>query len=342
MKRLVVWVFLLGWLPASACTVFTIDEGQDLLLAKNFDWPLGIGFVIYNPAGQTKTAPGSQCAQPLRWEARYASITLNHLGKELALGGLNSAGLVVEEASAPVGMSDEGEEPALNELQFVQYLLDSFKSVEEVLAALPSIPVRRLLFRLHYYLADAYGQQAILEFDGNKMSVYKDNSLPIPVLSNNRYTNTLRYVQLRPQNSYLHRNGSQERFYRVMQLLERTKGRVTKPELRAFSILDSVRQKDTRWQVVYGPRTKNIQVRSDGSKRTYSFHLSDTIFAQSGSCRYLALPIPAGALWHTLSLTQNRNLLKDVIQRYAARPGLLSNHAFIKLEFIFQSCTNWF
>jgi hypothetical protein len=70
-----------------------------ILLAKNLDWPISDGYILVNKPGVKKNAFTNQHPR-ISWISKYGSITLNQFGKEFPLGGMNEAGLAIEELNS--------------------------------------------------------------------------------------------------------------------------------------------------------------------------------------------------------------------------------------------------
>jgi choloylglycine hydrolase len=122
------------------CTTFCIDNGDQVLFGKNFDWIGGEGLLIVNKQGVSKTAlvnpEETGVSQPASWTSQYGSVTFTHLARDLPFGGINEAGLVVElmmlvETEYP----EEDSRPYIGSLQWIQYQLDNFSMVEQVIAS---------------------------------------------------------------------------------------------------------------------------------------------------------------------------------------------------------------
>jgi choloylglycine hydrolase len=256
---------LLLAVPAMGCTAFFLKSGKQMVLAKNLDWPVDLGYVIYNPAGKKKQAfitDGPN--RPLQWTAQYPSLTFNQFGVEFPLGGMNSQGLVVEELNMPqVSIQKNTISLQINEFQIVQFLLDHCASVNEVVKELNRLYYTPLLLHLHYFVADQTGKTAILEFDGSQWQIYTPGKPAHAVLSNNPYRESLRYLEnfegFGGKMPVIHRSGSNERFVSTAHMIQQYKG----DDLRgyAFSILDTVKQIDTRWSLIYDIPGRRVHFR---------------------------------------------------------------------------------
>ena len=129
------FMVLLVWFnDLSACTTFCLKGNHQVVLCKNLDWDFGFGMIEVNKKGLFKKAFVRGNETPIEWTSKYGSITFNQVGNEFPFGGMNEAGLVIEEASyfwtkypAP------DNRPTLNELQWIQYQLDNFSTIQEVI-----------------------------------------------------------------------------------------------------------------------------------------------------------------------------------------------------------------
>ena len=253
-------------LPARPCTAFCLQDGDHHILAKNLDWPIAEGLIFVNKRGIVKAAFGAPSGK-LAWTARYGSVTFNQFGKEFPLGGMNERGLVIEELNSWGDPPREPDLPTLNEFQWVQYLLDNFTSIEEILHARPLPVIDPLLGNLHYLLADRSGAVAIVEFFDGQTHVYHGEAVTWPVLSNDHYQNSLKYLQ-----NFQGFGGTMpvpmvrttnERFVRAASLLNTldsfAEGAMVPA---AFLVLDAVKQPDTQWSIVYDLTDLTIHFRT--------------------------------------------------------------------------------
>ena len=60
---------------------------------------------------------------------------------------------------------------------------------------LADLQISKFLTGLHYFICDSAGMTAVIEFiDGNVLT-YTGQELPFPVLTNNSYANSLKYLK---------------------------------------------------------------------------------------------------------------------------------------------------
>jgi len=310
-----------------ACTGFVLEGPAGPWVGKNLDWAVGDGTIAINERGVRKTAWRPDGGSDFFWVSRFGSVTFNQLGWSFPLGGLNEAGLVVEEMSyCPTQYPEPDSRPGLNELQWIQYQLDTHSTVAEVLASDSEIRIEPFLFGLHFLVADRLGDVAVIEFLDGTMTAYTADELPVPVLANDTYANSVRYlghhVGFGGERVATDGPESPERFVRVSTQVREYEKEAERgdPREAALEILGSVRQSDTQWTIAYGLAEGMVLFRTLGSSRTRTVNLSSWDFA----CREsedLALPMGgddpslSGSTDHRWTPEKNRELVTGVFEK---------------------------
>ncbi|HSU55985.1 MAG TPA: linear amide C-N hydrolase [Candidatus Dormibacteraeota bacterium] len=247
-----------------ACTSFLLQGGDRIYFARNLDWEWRDGLVIVNPSGMKKMSfvmPGNT---PAKWTSKHGSVTFNQFGREMPFGGMNEAGLVVENMwLGETGFPETDSRPAINLLQWIQYQLDNCSTVAEVLATDKEIrleppPVSAAsLARIHYLVADASGDVATVEFLGGKMVVHRGPDLPMRALANDPYEQAVAYARKHPKQpgagERLKDESSMARFACAATRSADFKPGTAEEDLKyAFDGLDQVAQGNfTVWRIVY-------------------------------------------------------------------------------------------
>jgi penicillin V acylase-like amidase (Ntn superfamily) len=173
--------------PARACTAFALRTEDAWIVGKNYDWSVGEGLVIVNKRGVAKVACPADT--PAHWTSEYGSITFNQYGRELPTGGMNEAGLVVESLWLGAAAYPAPDSRAtVSDLQWIQYQLDTAESVDEVVASDAVIRINPdPAAPLHFFVCDAQGDCAAIEFLDGRMVVHTGSDMPYRALTNNTY-----------------------------------------------------------------------------------------------------------------------------------------------------------
>ncbi|EMI18902.1 Choloylglycine hydrolase, partial [Rhodopirellula maiorica SM1] len=159
---------------ADACTVMRFSFGGHIVVARNHDWMFGEGLLVVNPRGLQKQAISP--VQPAKWVSSYGSVSFVQFGREIPFAGMNEKGLTVDllqlhQAEFPLVESGKH---SVNVVQWVQYQLDTAASVSDVIDSLEKIyptPMVPSIERVHYFVTDAAGDVATIEFLDGKANV---------------------------------------------------------------------------------------------------------------------------------------------------------------------------
>jgi len=327
MKNKIFYIIIITIMQSSllmACTAFCLKDSTQLILAKNFDWPINDGLIFLNKKGVPKVA-FTQQPKKISWVSKYGSITFNQFGKEFPLGGMNEAGLVIEELNLFGKGHQDDSLYTVNEFQWVQYFLDNYSSVNEIVHNFPPLTVSPIFVNLHYLISDKQGNTAIIEFYDGKIHTYHGKEIQYPVLSNNTYRNSLKYI-----NNFKGFGGdlpirnettSGERFVKAVVLIKNMHNRINESLVStAFSILDSVKQKDTQWSIVYDIRNSKIFFYTSICKKIKIIDIKRFDFTCTSSCKYYdILSLDSDyiyAKFQEFDPKKNSELLMSVFEKY--------------------------
>jgi len=268
--------------PLGSCTTFRLMNGSRIVFGRNYDWSVGICYLMINKRGLEKTAFLAPPEKPAAWVSRYGSLTFNQYGREFPMGGINEAGLVVElmmltETRFPT----PDERPAIPELSWIQYQLDNHKTVAEVIAGDSDIRIHQDSVPIHFLVCDRTGQAAAIEFLEGKMVCHTQDSLPAAALANSTYKESLHYLRKHREwggdRNPAFSNSSLDRFVRVADMVSRYEKTEKLPMIDyAFHILDTVNVKDhTQWSIVYDIPSLTVYFKTLASPRLKRVKLDD-------------------------------------------------------------------
>ncbi len=252
---------------ADACLTFCLQHENHIVYGRNFDWPVDVGAVIVNQRHVRKRAFVVPPEEAMSWRSKYGSVTFNQFSKEVPVGGMNERGLVIESLVSEAIHPRRDDRKAINELQWIQYHLDTCRSVAEVLESAGRVRISPYAVRLHYFVSDRTGKSAVIEFLRGKMVTRSGKDLPATVLANTSYDRAVQDVPSRDS-----------RFGRAARLLKKYDG-TTSPVKHAYEVLDAVAQGDfTKWQIAYDISSQKIYFRTLRSHKLKTIALADVDF----------------------------------------------------------------
>ena len=254
-------------LDVHPCTTFCMSVGDRVVFGQNYDWYTRIGTIMVNKRLVTRE---SLTQRPATWKSQYASITFNQYGRGFPLGGMNEVGLVValmdlDETQYPAVDS----RPSAGVLDWIQYQLDLSADIDQAIANASAIRVATGSRGTHYLIADRTGRAVTIEHLNGALVTHSGSTLPVSVLANDSYDQSLAYLS-----TITGFGGSQavpvgpeslQRFARAASMIRTTPPSADAVE-RAFAILDSVRQSNTRYSIVYDPTAGRIHYRTDQNR----------------------------------------------------------------------------
>lgn len=200
---------------ALACTDFriTADDGT-VLITRTLEFVQDLKSNLRSSPRERSFAMTAPNGKPgMTWKSKFGYVYLDGLDQDFAMDGLNEQGLSFEYLYLPNETQyqtiPEGQENrSLGYLNFGDWILGNFKTVDEVKAALPNILVysqtlaaaNNIVFPLHAAIYDANGKGIVVEFVNGKLNVF-DNK--IGVMTNSptydwQITNLRNYVNLSP------------------------------------------------------------------------------------------------------------------------------------------------
>lgn len=260
-----------------ACTSFLLENGSTKLFAKNYDWDLEHGYVLINKRNVRKRAIQLAPEQKsVEWTAKYGSATFNQYGRELPNSGINEKGLAVEILWLDTTkFPPPDDRPVINELQWIQYQLDSFATVAEVLQNADKIRIESFYANTHYLVCDRSGECATFEYIDGNLVTHTGNTLNPKLITNNTQEVSSAYLakfegfggKLKTPSD----TSSLSRYVRAATLMKTTPVTIES----AFDILVKVRQGIyTKWNVVYNLVDNTISYRTLSFSKLKSFKLN--------------------------------------------------------------------
>ncbi len=183
------------------CSSFYLNNGSQPVFGCNVDLYWGDCLIIVNKRNVSKTAVAMDSVagqQPAVWSSKYGSITFTQTAQEFPWQGMNEAGLAV---SSMLLRESQVPEPDSRPYvfaggQWMQYILDNFSTVEEVIESNSQIRLAGDLnsWDNHYLVCDSTGNCVVVEYLDGEMVYYNNETLPYKTLTNTRYDQSLNFL----------------------------------------------------------------------------------------------------------------------------------------------------
>lgn len=312
-------LFSLSTAETFACTTFCLRDGERVVFGKNYDWMIGDGMLFVNKRGAAKTAQVE--GKPARWISQFGSVTFNQYGREFPSGGINEAGLVIE----LMWLDDTiypapGDSETIGVLDWIQFQLDNYNSVEEVVANADKLRIKSEV-KLHYLASDRSGRTATIEFLNGKFTPHFDEKLPVPALTNDTYQKSLEAWKKHSANEQMPAGvGSLERFVRAGKMIESFKAEKQKrpalsPVDYGFEVLANVAQPGaTQWSIIYDLTNMQVHFRTMQNQKIKTFRVNSFDFSCASPVKMLDINADlsgdVGAKFSDYQTAANLDLLK--------------------------------
>lgn len=177
-------------IPASACTGLSLKaKDGSVVVGRTVEWALSDAQhyrIALFPRTKAYTALTPDGTNGMHWQGRYGFVSMTAYGQDYGPDGLNEAGLYVGMYYLP-GFADYAKYDrkqaarSLSVGDFMQWMLSSFKTVDEVLAQLDKVRVINVddprfggaALPFHWKISDPSGKSIVLELvEGGKLKIY--------------------------------------------------------------------------------------------------------------------------------------------------------------------------
>ncbi len=308
-----------------SCTSFCLDQDELHLFGKNLDWDLDDGLVFINKRGVLKKALPAKDdnGKPVSWKSKYGSITFNQYGREMAMGGMNEVGLVVEVMVLGVSQYPSSDtRPYISNFQWQQYQLDTAGTVAEVIDS--HLKIRVIGGGkgpgIHFFVSDKTGDCAAIEFLNGKTVVHTRKTLPIKVLTNSTYAQSFETFN-NAKGSFANLSSSLYRFVTAADAVKRFDDKNSIPTIDdVFRILKKVSQGHrTKWSIAYDIVNLKIHFRTYANPKIRHINFKAFDFACQTPVKILninaMLEGDVSATFTDYTQSANRKLIGDAFRK---------------------------
>lgn len=186
---LLLLILVITFSKTEACTrVVYNGNGNLVLTGRSMDWKEDIGTNLWIfPKGMKRH--GMAGPNSLEWTSKYGSVIASAFDISSS-DGMNEKGLVANLlwlAESEYTKWDQ-KKPGLTIAAWVQYVLDSYTTVDEAVAGLSkedftivtaNIPGTEMLTTVHLAISDKSGDNAIFEYIDGKLVIHHDKSYQV-------------------------------------------------------------------------------------------------------------------------------------------------------------------
>ena len=311
--------------PTFACSTFALSKGRELVVGNNDDWFCNVAFFVVNPRGVTKRTFLPSADKRLEWTSKYGSVTLDFNFVGSPSGGMNEAGLVIDESwPGPCRYPDPDARPAMDEIQWLQYQFDNCATVEEVLATDSRLRISGFFGKSHYFVCDASGKAATVEWIDGKRVTHILTQEDAPVLANDNYAwsaaELKKYQGFGGNKLIGDSTSSLDRFCRAARMVKQfaTNDSSTAVDY-GFEILANISQQSTAFSWIYDIANRTICYRAAQSREMKRVPLSKFDFSKGPMLMAEVLTTKSGDItsnFEPYTLEKNRDFVTRVIKSW--------------------------
>lgn len=282
-------LILFSYGNAIACSTFALIKGKNIMVCNNDDWFCNVGFIAVNQRGITKQTFLPSATKRIEWTSKYGSVTLNYNFVGSPSGGMNEAGLVIDESwPGPCQYPYPDDRPEIDEIQWLQYQFDNCATVDEVIQTDSKLRIVGFFGKSHYFVCDKNGKSATIEWINGKMVVHILTNGNIPVFTNNNYdwsvTEIKKYEGFGGTEQIGNTSSSLDCFCRAANRVQKSSDNNSISAIDyGFDILENISQKSTEFSWIYDITNRTIYYKTTWSRETKLIKLSNFDFSSKGS-----------------------------------------------------------
>ena len=258
-----------------ACTSFCLDNGDYCIFGANQDNPSDACMVTVKRRQVLKTAwEPSTTGEYAHWISRYGSVTFDYAGFQMAWAGMNEVGLMMSTMALMKTRNPAPDpRPPLQSPLWMQYLLDSYSTVQEVIASDAQVRIKDDAD--HFLVCDRTGDCAVIEFLDGEMVYHTGESLPVAALTNSTYQDSVKaWKEARLTNESL------RRFAIAADSVTGFEPTSAESAVKAaFDTLADVARHDNAWRIVFDPANLRVHFRTNRNPQIRTVDLARLDFS---------------------------------------------------------------
>ncbi len=275
-----------------ADTAIHVHNKTDQVSGFTFDSTIENGLLYINPKGLQKNALWFKENPLIEWTSRYGSITFNQWGQDFPYAGMNEKGLCIIRISEDSPKPTEPQNSILG-LQWIQYHLDQYASVQELLEQPLLTPSFTYFGPMHYLISDPSNHTIIVEFQKGEPIVFNSMGASSfwPVLTEISYQIGLDTLSSPPE-IVKEATSPLDRFVKMSALIaDWNQNEQGSLYLRAFDMLLNAATGETKWNVLFHLNERSIYFRTFSHDRIKIVSFSDIDFSCEKPIRYWSVEL---------------------------------------------------
>ena len=289
-----------------ACSTFKLQKDNTLIYGHNLnEGDIGVpGLIFINKRGIFKTGntwseiinKTPQNKSMHNWISRYGSVTFNNFGRDFPDGGMNEAGLYIWEMNEDADYPTNDSLPKLNQMNWMQYILDNYSTLEEAIQCASEIEIDG--WGWHYFVGDNQGNTAAIAFVDGKVVIHEGANMPIPALFNTPYEREMeltKYFKSFGGEYEVDINSPQiPRFIKTDFLIKAYDSKENIIDY-GFYMLDKIKVNDEpEWSIIYDARKKDIYFKTRLNPEIKTVSMKEIDFSNNESVLILNMDIKEG------------------------------------------------
>jgi len=303
---LILFLVFLNHLTMYACSTFKLQKGNELIYGHNLNQgDIGVpGLIFINKRGIFKLGrtwselttkerlnPSSHC-----WISRYGSVTFNNFGRDFPDGGMNEVGLYIWEMNEDIDYPKNDSLPKLNQMNWMQYILDNYSTVKEAIQCASEIEIDG--WGWHYFVGDAQGNCAAIAFIDGEIVVNRDQTMPVPGLFNTPYSRELELLKYYKGFGGLYEPDLSDhrvpRFVKTAVMIRDYKPSQDIVDY-GFEMLDALKVYDVpEWSIIFDVRKRNVYFKTRINSEIKSFSMEEIDFTNNSPVLILNMDTKEG------------------------------------------------
>ncbi len=348
---LVFFILIVVHLNGVACSTFKLQKGDSLVYGHNLnEGDIGVpGMVFINKRGTFKvgrtwselTTPDQQNSSGYCWISRYGSVTFNCFARDFPDGGMNEAGLFIWEMNEDADYPKDERLPKLDQMQWMQYILDNYSTTEEAIKCASEIEISG--WGWHFFVGDASGNTAAIAFIDGEVVVYKNENMPVPALFNTPYQREMELLKYYKPHGGLYEADLDDpnvpRFVKTDVLI---KNYDTSENIVDYGLmmLDKIQVFDVpEWSILFDVRNKNVYFKTRLHPEVKSFSMSDIDFTNKTPVQIMNMDYKTGgdvkAQFASFSTEKMGDFFRNSLQ--PVLPEAFFTRAGLSLEEVFNN-----